>query len=104
MAQLYSKKVLILAGPSTRVGPVFPGISPEKKTPSTGNKTMSMNLIDSLIHTAQCNGVPPVDVFMSGHRTDNSGTGWNDFTFWNESNSPDNDENLALENTCPDRS
>ena len=64
---------------------------------------MEINLLESLILTAETDCIIPVDVFMSGIRTDGKSVGCNDFTFWNESNSPDNDENLALENICPDR-
>jgi hypothetical protein len=104
MAELYLKKTLISNGTGARVSLIFSGISPARIIPSTGNKIMSMNLLDSLIHTANCSGVIPTDVFMSGFRTDNADIGWNDFTFWGESHSPDNDENLALDNSCPDRS
>ena len=60
------------------------------------------NLLASLIHTADCDGVIPVDIFMSGDRldNDNTGLGWNEFNLWQQNEAPDNGENLAIENVC----
>ena len=63
---------------------------------------MEMNLLESLVHTARTDGVIPVDVFMSGVRTDNANLGWNEYTFFGEGESTDDkddkDENLIISN------
>ena len=61
-----------------------------------------LNLLESLILTAECSGVIPVDVFMSGDRFDNDNTelGWNEFTLWQQTQD-DLEGNVGLDNICP---